>query len=128
MKRMLVFALIGAILLAGNGTGGLQAQPRLLNDEEMDGVSGGDFSPLQFSETGVSPTSAHALSPTEVFLTDNSVQSIYVGEQAQQNLTSLVNILAINSAIQVMLNVNVTINSSVNTITQGNQGIQNGLP
>jgi hypothetical protein len=39
---------------------------------------------------------------------------------AQQNLTSLVNINAVNSNIDVLLNLNVTINSTVGSIVQSN--------
>ena len=39
---------------------------------------------------------------------------------AQQNLTSLVNINAVNSNVNVLLNLNVNINSTVGTITQTN--------
>ena len=39
---------------------------------------------------------------------------------AQQNLTSLININAVNSNVNVLLNLNVNINSTVGTITQVN--------
>jgi hypothetical protein len=39
---------------------------------------------------------------------------------AQQNLSSLVNINAVNSNINVLLNLNVNINSTVGTLTQTN--------
>ena len=39
---------------------------------------------------------------------------------AQQNLTSLININAVNSNVSVLLNLNVNINSSVGTLTQTN--------
>jgi len=39
---------------------------------------------------------------------------------AQQNLTSLVNINAVNSNVNVLLNLNVNINSTVGTLTQTN--------
>jgi hypothetical protein len=44
---------------------------------------------------------------------------------AQQNLSSLVNINAVNSKINVLLNLNVNINSTVSTLTQSNL---NGRP
>ena len=40
--------------------------------------------------------------------------------QAQQNLSSLININAVNSNINVLLNLNVNINSTVGTLTQTN--------
>jgi hypothetical protein len=39
---------------------------------------------------------------------------------AQQNLSSLVNINAVNSKVNVLLNLNVNINSTVGTLTQSN--------
>jgi hypothetical protein len=39
---------------------------------------------------------------------------------AQQNLSSLVNINAVNSNINVLLNLNVNLNSTVGTIVQSN--------
>ena len=39
---------------------------------------------------------------------------------AQQNLTSLININAVNSNVNVLLNLNVNINSTVGTIMQSN--------
>jgi hypothetical protein len=41
---------------------------------------------------------------------------------AQQNLSSLVNINAVNSQVNVLLNLNVNINSTVGTLTQANLG------
>jgi hypothetical protein len=40
--------------------------------------------------------------------------------QAQQNLSSLININAVNSNINVLLNLNVNLNSTVGTLTQTN--------
>jgi hypothetical protein len=40
--------------------------------------------------------------------------------QAQQNLSSLININAVNSNINVLLNLNVNLNSTVGTLTQAN--------
>jgi hypothetical protein len=39
---------------------------------------------------------------------------------AQQNLSSLVNINAVNSNINVLLNLNVNLNSTVGTVSQSN--------
>jgi hypothetical protein len=39
---------------------------------------------------------------------------------AQQNLSSLININAVNSTINVLLNLNININSTVGTILQSN--------
>lgn len=46
--------------------------------------------------------------------------TLNLGGNAQQNLSSLVNINAVNSTISVLLNLNVNINSTVGTLTQSN--------
>ena len=89
---------------------------REMDDQEMDGVAGGITGSFNMTDSG------------NMVLNDNSVQSISLSDQAQQNLSSMVNILSINSTIQVMLNLNVNINSTVGTVNQGNTGTQNGLP
>jgi len=89
---------------------------RELDDCEMDGVCGGITGSFDMTQSG------------NMNLTDNSVQSIALNGQAQQNLSSLVNILSINSTISVMMNLNVNINSTVGTVNQGNTGTQTGIP
>jgi len=86
---------------------------REMDDSEMDGMCGGITGSFDMTDSG------------NMVLNDNSVQSIALSDQAQQNLTSLVNIISINSTIQVMLNLNVNINSTVGTVNQGNTGTQN---
>ena len=49
-----------------------------------------------------------------------SIGSLTINGNAQQNLSSLININAVNSKINVLLNLNVNINSTVGTITQAN--------
>jgi hypothetical protein len=46
--------------------------------------------------------------------------SLTLDGAAQQNLSSLVNINAVNSRINVLLNLNVNMNSTVGTVTQSN--------
>jgi hypothetical protein len=52
--------------------------------------------------------------------TTNNTGSINLSGSAQQNLSSLININAVNSTINVLLNLNININSSVGTILQTN--------
>jgi hypothetical protein len=54
--------------------------------------------------------------------TTTNTGSINLSDTAQQNLTSLVNINAVNSNVNVLLNLNVNINSTVGTLTQTNMG------
>ena len=86
---------------------------REMDDREMDGMCGGITGSFDMTQSG------------NLTLNDNSNQSISMSDQAQQNLSSMVNITSINSTISVMLNLNVNINSTVGTVNQGNTGTQN---
>ena len=50
----------------------------------------------------------------------NTTGTLSLNGSAQQNLSSLVNINAVNSKVNVLLNLNVNINSTVGTLTQSN--------
>ena len=86
---------------------------REMDDQEMDGTCGGITGSFDITGNG------------NMTLNDSSAQSIALSDQAQQNLSSVVNILSVNSTISVMLNLNVNINSTVGTLNQGNSGTQN---
>jgi hypothetical protein len=53
-------------------------------------------------------------------ITGGNTSTLTLSGGAQQNLSSLVNINAVNSNINVLLNLNVNINSTVGTLTQTN--------
>ena len=52
--------------------------------------------------------------------TNNTMGTINLSGNAQQNMSSLININAVNSTINVLLNLNVNINSTVGTVLQSN--------
>jgi hypothetical protein len=52
--------------------------------------------------------------------TNTTVGSLSLNGNAQQNLSSLINLNAVNSKVNVLLNLNVNINSTVGTLTQTN--------
>ena len=52
--------------------------------------------------------------------TNNTMGTINLSGNAQQYMSSLVNINAVNSTINVLLNLNVNINSTVGTVLQSN--------
>lgn len=85
---------------------------REMDDREMDSVAGGITGSFDMTQSG------------NMQLNDNSTQSLSLSDQAQQNLSSLVNLISINSTISVMMNLNVNINSTVGTVNQGNTGSQ----
>ena len=65
-------------------------------------------------------SSAGSLSVQNAASGGTSIGSLTLNGNAQQNLSSLININAVNSKINVLLNLNVNINSTVGTIIQSN--------
>ncbi len=112
MTRFIIITSAGLLLFA---TAAVQAAPRELDDAEMDAVCAG-------ADAAEVPA-LHDLTTTSLSV-DNSINSLSLSDHAQQNLTSFVNILAVHSAVQVLLNVNVAINSDIGSVTQGNAGTQ----
>jgi hypothetical protein len=112
MRPNTINAMLLAAALAWAGSGPLLAAPRELTDAEMDAISGGSG---EADPSGPSQNVQVSVAP---------VSTISLAGQAQQNLSALVNILAINSAVQVLLNVNVTLQSTVGSVTQSNSGLQ----
>jgi hypothetical protein len=53
-------------------------------------------------------------------ITGTNMSALTLNGGAQQNLSSLVNINAVNSNINVLLNLNVNMNSTVGTVMQSN--------
>jgi len=65
-------------------------------------------------------TGAGSLAVQSGPVSGTTLGSLSLNGNAQQNLSSLVNINAVNSKINVLLNLNVNINSTVGTLTQSN--------
>jgi hypothetical protein len=131
MRRLFVVASFA--LLAQIGTAQIAARhtPQALNDAAMDrvtagGVTAGDSNGVIKFQGSVPTknglvTGAGTLSVlTSPTSSTTNQGSITLNGQAQQNLTSLVNINAVNSNVNVLLNLNVNINSTVGTLTQTN--------
>ncbi len=101
-----------------------------LSDAALDQVTAGTISAgisdgvVRFQ--GQTPTANGLVSSTGSLalqsgpLAGNTVGTLSLNGNAQQNLSSLVNINAVNSKINVLLNLNVNINSTVGTLTQSN--------
>lgn len=126
--RILLLGLLGLLLLGGAGPG--RAAARELSDDELDQVTAGGVSVevldgvlnFQFRSAaggGVSVDGSGTLSMSAEQL-PNSVGAIVLRDSAQGNLRSVVNVTAVNSAIQVLINLNVNVNSSVGTLRQLN--------
>jgi hypothetical protein len=125
MKTFFVILAVLALLWSWPGGSSLLAAPREMSDTEMDTVTGGNAPPVDPSAETVTESEDTSPSVTSSYV-NNSVNTIVVRDQAQQNLTSMVNILSINSSVQVMVNLNVSINSTVGSVSQGNAGVQTG--
>jgi hypothetical protein len=107
-------ALLGLLALT---TYSAHAGPRVLRDKELDTVHGGVAPQSNTKTRSSSSERAPALAPA-------SGPSILMSGHAQQNLTAMVNVAAVNSSVQVLMNLNISINSRVNSVGQGNSGLQ----
>jgi hypothetical protein len=138
MQRILVIA--GILLLSSAGfaqtatqnraTVRVQSHATPMNDAALDKVTAGTVSAgasngvVKFA--GQTPTanglvsSSGSLAVQSGPLNGSTVGTLSINGNAQQNLSSLVNINAVNSNINVLLNLNININSTVGTLTQSN--------
>ncbi len=128
MKRIFVL-ITGGLLLFAAVNPAWAATPKL-TDEEMDQITAGNFSlestggvtRLLF-DSGAGPnkrvTGDGTITATSQSLPD-AIPVILLQQGAQQDLHSLINIVAVNSQINVLLNLNISINSTVGNLTQLN--------
>lgn len=114
--------------------GAAQAEPggtkRLLSDTELDAVTAGNVATNELEDTltfeAVKRTASGRTIKADGSLkiieipTGITVGNLTLSDGAQQNLQSLININAVNSAVNVLLNLNITIDSSVGAINQLN--------
>ena len=130
MCRLLVIASLALLTQAGMAQTVTQHKRTPLSDVALDrvtaagvtaGVSGGgiNFQGSVPTANGL-VTGAGTMQVLSGPITSNSTGTLSLSGGAQQNLSSLVNINAVNSNINVLLNLNVNINSTVGTLTQSN--------
>jgi hypothetical protein len=131
MRRLFAVASLALLIQAGMAQTATRPKPQPLNDAAMDRVTAGGMSAglsdgiVKFqgsvpTKNGL-VTGAGTLAVLTGPLTSTTNQgTLTLNGGAQQNLTSLVNINAVNSNVNVLLNLNVNINSTVGTITQTN--------
>jgi hypothetical protein len=120
-------------LLVATQAGMAQSKKKALDDATLDRVTAAGVAAritpngvINFS--GAVPTANGLVSgigslvvqPVSNSTTTTTTGSVNLGGNAQQNLSSLININAVNSTINVLLNLNVNINSTVGTILQSN--------
>jgi hypothetical protein len=137
MRRLLVIASLALLTQAGMAQNVTRPKPKPLNDAALDRVTASGFTAgltngvVNFQ--GSVPTKNGLVSGAGTLavltgpLTGSglSQSTLTLNGQAQQNLSSLININAVSSNVNVLLNLNVNINSTVGTLTQTNM---NGKP
>lgn len=122
-----------ALFLLGMASPGWSADKRPLSDAELDKVTAGGGSTkadaaggvvnFQFQSDAASRQNVEAkgtITIKQVRELGINVGSLLIRDSAQSNLRSLVNINAVNSPIQVLINLNVNINSRVGELRQIN--------
>jgi hypothetical protein len=132
MRRLFAVASLALLIPAGMAQNVARQKPQPLSDAAMDRVTAGGITAglsdgvIKFqgsvpTKNGL-VTGAGTLSVLTGPLTGTSLNqsTLSLNGGAQQNLSSLVNINAVNSNVNVLLNLNVNINSTVGTITQSN--------
>jgi hypothetical protein len=130
MRRLLLVASLALLTQAGMAQNAARHAPQPLSDAAMDRVTAGGITAGMSNGVvtfqGSVPTKnglvtgAGSLAVLTGPLTGNTMGTLTLNGQAQQNLSSLVNINAVNSNVNVLLNLNVNLNSTVGTLTQSN--------
>jgi len=130
MHRLLLVASLALLTQAGMAQSTARHKPKPLTDAVMDKVTAAGFTAgltngvVAFqgsvpTKNGL-VTGAGTLAVLTGPPTSTNQSTLTLSGGAQQNLSSLVNINAVNSNINVLLNLNVNINSTVGTLTQTN--------
>jgi hypothetical protein len=127
-------------------TGDAAAQARKLSDAELDTVTAGRAAapppsvpvsapappPLAFTFTAPAGATRAVEGSGTVQVVEHSGaagrDTLVIRDQAQQNLQSFINVTAVNSQIQVLVNLNITINSTVGAVQQLNVSGTPGVP
>lgn len=126
-------SIVVVVLLVATQAGLSQTKRKALDDKTLDRVTAAGVT-ASVSPTGVVnfsgqvPTANGLVSGVGSLViqapnnttTNTTTGTINLGGSAQQNLSSLININAVNSTINVLLNLNININSTVGTILQNN--------
>jgi len=126
MYRTLV--VMGLLLVSQAGVS--QSKKKALSDDMLDRVTAAGVSAtvsqgvINFS--GQVPTANGLVTSTGTLAiqtgpySGTTLSTLTLNGNAQQNLSSLININAVNSKINVLLNLNININSTVGAILQSN--------
>ena len=131
MRRLFVVASLALLIQAGMAQTTARHKPQPLTDAAMDRVTAGEMTAglsdgvVKFqgsvpTKNGLVTGAGTMAVLTGPLTTIQNQGTLTLSGGAQQNLTSLVNINAVNSNVNVLLNLNVNINSTVGTLTQTN--------
>ena len=131
MRRLFIVASLALLIPAGMAQSPARHKPQPLSDAAMDRVTAGEMTAglsdgvVKFqgsvpTKNGLVTGAGTMAVLTGPLTTIQNQGTLTLSGGAQQNLTSLVNINAVNSNVNVLLNLNVNINSTVGTLTQTN--------
>jgi hypothetical protein len=130
--RAMILVCIAAILLLSAAKPAI-AQGRKLSDADLDKVSAGGKpsenpgGAVQFSFEGRAGSSHTVQGTGSISVKEGALplisSNLLLQDDAQQNLRSLVNIVAVNSKVQVLVNLNININSTVGAVHQANASL-----
>ncbi|MCU1247724.1 MAG: hypothetical protein JWQ49_753 [Edaphobacter sp.] len=130
MSRFLVIASLALLTQAGMAQSLAPYKGQPLNDAALDRITAGGVSAgisdgvVKFQGTTPTPnglvSGAGTLAVLTGPITGSNMGTLTLNGGAQQNLSSLVNINAVNSNVNVLLNLNVNINSTVGSVIQSN--------
>lgn len=124
--------IVGALFFLAGAESAVAA--KLLSDSQLDRITAGDArivenSPDVFRMDFMKQTaSGKAITGDLSFTVIKSIDAVNIGSlnlsgNAQSNLSSLININAVNSPVSVLLNLNINIDSQVGSMTQINMAI-----
>lgn len=130
MHRNLVIASLLLLTQVGFSQSSKKPKPKLMDDSTLNRVTAAGITAnatngvVNFQGETATPnglvSSVGSLAMSSGPITGMSVGTLTLNGSAQQNLSSLININAVNSKVNVLLNLNVNINSTVGTIIQSN--------
>lgn len=131
MKVMIMGCMTAMLLLSAARPA--VAQGRKLSDGELDKLSAGGTpsqnsgGAMQFSFEGRAGSSHMVRGTGSISVKEGALPltspNLLLQDDAQQNLRSLVNIVAVNSKVQVLINLNISINSTVSAVHQTNASL-----
>ena len=130
MGRLFLIASLALLTQAGLAQSSKNHGTQPLNDAAMDQITAGSVTAglsngvVKFAGSVPTPnglvTGAGTMAILTGPLTGTNIGSLTLNGDAQQNLSSLVNINAVNSNVNVLLNLTVNMNSTIGTLTQSN--------